>query len=223
MAGSSGPTGPTGPTGPAGPEGAPEVAEPAEPTEPTGPAGSGRPGRRTGLTVGLVLALVVAAAGGAVAWQQRSVAADWRDRAVAMEAARDDARGRAEALQRQLDEVGEVLAISESDVAQLEDRIRELADEKAQAEDTATTVQVERDVFVQLSTTVAGAVDALDACVTQLFSLLDDSVQAFNAAAAGEPVDVVPLNAAKDATTAFCNEARSAAADAGTAADRLLR
>jgi hypothetical protein len=158
-----------------------------------------------------------------VAWHQREVAADWRDRAVTMERARDDARGRTEALQRQLDEASEVLAISEQDVAQLEERIRELADEKAQAEDTATTVQVERDVFVQLSTTVAGAVDALDVCVTQLFSLLDDSVQAFNDAAAGRPVDVAPLNAAKDATTAFCNDAREAAAGAGAAADRLLR
>jgi hypothetical protein len=193
------------------------------PPPPGGPPPTPLPARRWPLTVGLVLALVLAAAGGGVAWQQREVAAGWRDRAVAMERARDDARGRTEALQRQLDEAGEVLAISEQDVAQLEERIRELADEKAQAEDTATTVQVERDVFVQLSTTVAGAVDALDLCVTQLFSLLDDSVQAFNDAAAGRPVDVVPLNAAKDATTAFCNDARAAAAGAGAAADRLLR
>jgi DNA-binding transcriptional regulator YdaS (Cro superfamily) len=194
------------------------------PPTPTGPpAPPARPRRRWPLVVGLVLALVLAAAGGGVAWQQRNVAAEWRDRADVMELARDDARGRAEALQRQLDEVSEVLAVSESDVSQLEQRIRELADEKAQAEDTATTVQVERDVFVQLSTTVAGAVEALDVCVTQLFSLLEDSVQAFNDAAAGLPVDVVPLNASKDATTDFCNEARSAAAGAGAAADQLLR
>jgi predicted nuclease with TOPRIM domain len=180
-------------------------------------------GGRVGLVVALVLALLAASGAGAVAWQQRTVAAEWRDRAEAMEAARDDARGRTEALQRQLDEASEVLAISEDDVARLETRIRELADEKAQAEDTATTVQVERDVFVQLSTTVAGAVDALDLCVTQLFDLLDGSVRAFNDAAAGRPVDVEPLNAAKDATTAFCNDARSAAAGAGAAADRLLR
>jgi hypothetical protein len=193
------------------------------PPPPAGPPPPAPPSRRWPLTVGLVLALVLAAAGGTVGWHQREVAADWRDRAVVMERARDDARGRTEALQRQLDEAAEVLAISEQDVAQLEERIRELADEKAQAEDTATTVQVERDVFVQLSTTVAGAVDALDLCVTQLFSLLDDSVQAFNDAAAGRPVDVVPLNAAKDATTAFCNDARSAAAGAGAAAAQLLR
>jgi hypothetical protein len=193
------------------------------PPPPGGPPPTPPPSRRWPLTAGLVLAIVLAAAGGGVAWQQREVAAGWRDRAVAMERARDDARGRTEALQRQLDEAGGILAISEQDVAQLEERIRELADEKAQAEDTATTVQVERDVFVQLSTTVAGAVDALDLCVTQLFSLLDDSVQAFNDAAAGRPVDVVPLNAAKDATTAFCNDARAAAAGAGAAADQLLR
>jgi hypothetical protein len=205
----------------------PGPAEPSPPAEPppSDPPVAPAPRRRARwpLVVGLVSALVLAAAGGGVAWQQRSVAAEWRDRADAMELARDDARGRAEALQRQLDEVSEVLAVSESDVAQLEERIRELADEKAQAEDTATTVQVERDVFVQLSTTVAGAVEALDVCVTQLFSLLEDSVQAFNDAAAGLPVDVVPLNASKDATTDFCNEARSAAASAAAAADQLLR
>jgi hypothetical protein len=178
--------------------------------------------RRWPLVVALVVSLVAAAAGGAVAWQQREVAAEWRARAITMERGRDDARGRVEALQRQLDEASATLSISESDVAQLEARIRELADEKAQAEDTATTVQVERDVFVQLSTTVAGAVEALDGCVTQLFSLLEDSVQAFNDAAGGNPVDVGPLNAAKDATTAFCNDARSAAASAGAAADQLL-
>jgi hypothetical protein len=196
------------------------IATPPPPEHPPAPV---RARGRWPLTVGLIGALLLAAVAGGVAWQQRSVAADWRDRAVVMERARDDARGRTEALQRQLDEVSGVLSVSESDVAQLEDRIRELADEKAQAEDTATTVQVERDVFVQLSTTVAGAVDALDVCVAQLFSLLEDSVQAFNDAAAGRPVDVVPLNAAKDATTTFCNEARSAAAGAGAAAEQLLR
>jgi hypothetical protein len=206
---------PPGPNRPAG-------TIPSSPP-PDGSAVPPRPRARWPLGVGLVLALVLAAAGGAAALYQRDVAAEWRDRAVAMELARDDARGRTEALQRQLDEATEILAISEGDVAQLEDRIRELADEKAQAEDTATTVQVERDVFVQLSTTIAGAVEALDGCVTQLFSLLDDSVTAFNDAAAGRPVDVDPLNAAKDATTAFCNDARSAAAGAGAAADRLLR
>jgi hypothetical protein len=193
------------------------------PTPPPPGAGAAGARRRWPLVLGLSLALLVAIAAGAVAWQQREVASDWRERAESMEQARDDARGRTEALQRQLDEASEILAISETDVAQLEDRIRELADEKAQAEDTATTVQVERDVFVQLSTTVAGAVEALDVCVTQLFSLLEDSVQAFNDAAAGRPVDVAPLNAAKDTTTAFCNDARSAAAGAGAAADELLR
>jgi hypothetical protein len=209
---------PPGPERVGGPWGGrlPTAGPPATPPPPP-------PRRRAGLVVALVVALLAAVGAGGMAWQQRQVAAAWRDRAEVMQAARDDARGRTEALQRQLDEASEVLAISEQDVAQLEARIRALADEKAQAEDTATTVQVERDVFVQLSTTVAGAVDALDVCVTQLFSLLDDSVRAFNDAAAGRPVDVVPLNAAKDATTAFCNEARTAAASAGAAADRLLR
>jgi hypothetical protein len=187
------------------------------------PAPVARPRRRWPLVLTTVVAVLLAAGAVGVAWQQRQVAAAWQERAAAMELARDDARGRTEALQRQLDEVGEVLAVSEGDVARLEDRIRELADEKAQAEDTATTVQVERDVFVELSTATASAVEALDGCVTDLFGLLDDSVRAFNDAAAGVTVDVTPLNAAKDVTTRRCNDARAAAASAGAAADRLLR
>lgn len=172
--------------------------------------------------VGVVIAIAVAVVALAIGVQQRTVAAHWAERAEALEEQRDDAHARMGALERQLEELTEVLAVSEADVADLEERIRELADEKARAEDTATTVQVERDVFVTLSAQVAGAVDALDGCVTQLFALLDDSVRAFNAAARGEPVDVVPLNAAKDATTRFCNDARQAALTARAASDRLL-
>jgi chromosome segregation ATPase len=138
-----------------------------------------------------------------------------------LEGQRDDALGRGEALQTQLEDVAELLALSEMDVADLEERIRELADEKAQAEDTATTVQVERDVLADVSTQVASAVEALDACITRLFDLQSASVDAFNRSAAGEPVDVAPLNAQADATTTFCNQARSAAAAAGSAAGRI--
>lgn len=169
--------------------------------------------------VAALLVLVGVAAG--IAWDQRETAARWQERAEALEDQRDDALGRGEALQNQLEDLAGLLAASELDVADLEDRIRELADEKAQAEDTATTIQVERDVLADVSTQVAAAVDALDACITRLFELQEASVTAFNRAAAGDPVDVAPLNDQAAATTAFCNEARSAAADAASAADRI--
>lgn len=175
------------------------------------------------LVVVTVLALLLAAAGGAAAWQQRDVAQQWRDRATTREAERDDALGRVGALQRQLDEVAAALSTSEADVAALEERLRELADEKAQAEDTATTVQVQRDAVVDLTQKVASSVTSLDECVTRLLAVQRDSVEAFNAAAAGEPVDVDPLNAALEETRGFCDAARAAAARAAAAAQALPR
>ncbi|WP_169786926.1 hypothetical protein [Nitriliruptor alkaliphilus] len=175
--------------------------------------------RRWPLVVGAVLAI----AGAAVGLQQRQVAASWQERAVAIEEERDDARARGEAFQRQLEEVADALATSETDVGALEERVRELADEKAQAEDVATTTGVERDTLVELSGAIAGAVTALDGCVDQLFDLLGDAIDAFNRQGAGETVDVGPLNADRTATTARCNDARQAAASAAATADRLLR
>ena len=179
--------------------------------------------RRWPWIVALVLAVAAAVASAGIALEQREVAAQWRDRAWALEIQRDDAVGRGAALQTQLDDVARLLDTSEMDVERLEGRILELADEKAQAEDTATTVQVERDVFVELSERVAAATDALDDCVDQLFELQASSGDAFNRSSLGEPVDVEPLNRQAQETTSFCNSARIAAAQASAAADRLLR
>jgi uncharacterized protein YlxW (UPF0749 family) len=190
---------------------------------PQAPASDPSATRRRRRHLPIVLAIVVALVAAAVTVQQRQVAAGWQQRAVALEEQRDDARGRAEAFQRQLDEIAEALAVSESDVAALEDRVRDLADEKAQAEDVATTTTVERDTLVALSSAVAGAVTSLDACVVQLFDLLNEAIGAFNRQGSGETVDVAPLNADRAVTTADCNAARSDAADAAARADRLLR
>lgn len=174
------------------------------------------------MVVTVVVALLVAAGSAAVGVQQRTVAADWRDRAQALETQRDDAIGRTEALQRQLDEVAGSLNVSEGDVASLEERVRELADEVAQAEDVAATTGVERDTLAALSSAVAGSITSLDACVSELFDLLDRTIDAFNRQGAGEQVAVGPLNSQRSATTATCNDARSDAAAASSDAQRLL-
>jgi hypothetical protein len=188
-----------------------------EPREPAPPARAGR--RRWPLVVGVFVALV----GLAVGVQQRQVAAEWRDRATLVADERDDARGRSEAFQRQLDEVAAALATSEDDVVQLEDRVRELADEKAQAEDVATTTGVERDTLVALSGAIAGSVTALDTCVDEMFDLLNEAIGAFNRQGAGEDVDVAPLNEERARVAASCNSARQDAADAAATAEDLLR
>jgi hypothetical protein len=180
-----------------------------------------RPRRRWPWVLAVLVLLAGVGVAAGVALDQRDVAAAWQDRALELEGQRDDAIGRGAALQDQLDEVASLLAVSERDVAQLEDRVRELADEKAQAEDTATTVQVERDVVLDVSQRIADATESLDRCIARLFELQSSSVEAFNRSAAGDEVDVAPLNAQAREVTDFCNDARSAAAAASTAADRL--
>jgi hypothetical protein len=195
-----------------------------EPPPPVGPSRApARPARRWPWVLALLLAVAAAGVAFAVAVEQRDVAAAWRDRALALEEQRDAAVDQNATLQGQLDDIAALLTTSETDVSQLETRLRELADEKAQAEDTATTVQVERDVFLDLTARIADATDALDVCVSRLFDLQQASVDAFNRSAAGESVDVAPLNAQATDVTSFCNDARQAAASASAAADQLTR
>lgn len=172
--------------------------------------------------------LLLLATGGAItasliAADQRDVAAAWQARAIALQGQLDEVAAERQEVAGRLDETLDALTTSERDVDDLEARVRDLADEKARAEDTATTVQVERDVFIELSELIAAATSSLDSCVTQLFELQTASVAAFNRAAADQPVDVESLNARADEVTRFCNQARTDAADAEAAADRVLR
>jgi chromosome segregation ATPase len=183
--------------------------------------------RRRASRVLLVLALLVAVIGGIVAGlvatDQRDAAGEWRARAETLEEQRDGLVDERDLLADRLDEALAALGTSERDVADLEERVRTLAEEKARAEDTATTVQVERDVFLELSELIGEATGSLDACVSQLFELQTASVAAFNRANLGQSVDVDALNDRADEVTRFCNQARSAAASAQAAADQLPR
>jgi len=201
-------------------------ADPASPST-SNPSSTPPPRRRRWPTVLLVVLLLLATAGAitatVVAVDQRDVAAQWEERALALEAQRDAVDEQRAEVAAQLDATLDSLATSERDVDELEDRVRTLADEKARAEDTATTVQVERDVFIELSELIGDATTALDSCVSQLFDLQSASVEAFNRANAGQDVDIDALNVRSGEVTRFCNQARSAAASAEAAADRLLR
>ena len=201
-------------------------ADPASPSSPN-PSSTPPPRRRRWPTVLLVVLLVLVTAGAiiatVVAVDQRDVAAQWEERALALESQRDAVDEQRAQVADQLDAALGALATSERDVDELEDRVRTLADEKARAEDTATTVQVERDVFIELSELISDATSALDSCVSQLFELQSASVEAFNRANAGQDVDIDALNARAGEVTRFCNQARTAAANAEAAADGLLR
>jgi hypothetical protein len=204
-------------------DGSTDGASPASAASPV--VGRDRPGR--GWTVVLVLLLVLTTGGAVtatwIALDQRDVAAEWQARAVELEDQLDEVDTQRQEVAGRLDETLDALTTSERDVGELEARVRTLADEKARAEDTATTVQVERDVFIELSELIAAATSSLDSCVTQLFELQTASVDAFNRAAADQAVDVEALNARAAEVTRFCNQARTAAAEAEAAADRLLR
>jgi chromosome segregation ATPase len=166
-----------------------------------------RRGRRV-LTVLTMIALLTAAgAGGAIGWQQREIAAGWRDRSVVLEQQRDDAIGRAEALSDQL-----------SELASLEERLAELAGEKALAEDRATVTRAE---LRTLATTVESAVRQLNACVDDLLALQSDTVAAFNELGRGREVDIAPLNDRLRETNQRCDAARRAGAAAVGLASRL--
>ena len=178
----------------------------------------------------LVLALLVGSAVLAgIALDQQQAAEQWRDRALLLEQQRDEALVVADDLDAELDAAGAIiddavgrLETSERDVSDLEGRLRALADERARAEDALLLGEAERDVLVELSTRVADAVDTLDVCVDRLLALQEASVEAFNAAATGQDVDVDALNQQADDTARFCTNARTAAAQAGAAADLYL-
>lgn len=177
-----------------------------------------RRGRRA-LSVIAVLVLVGATvAGVAIGWQQRTIAAGWRDRATVLEQQRDDAVGRAEALSGQLGELSTLVQLSETDLAVLEERLAELAGEKAQAEDRAV---LSADELRRLATLVDSAVRQLNTCADDLLALQSDTVDAYNSVARGVPVDVAPLNDRLTATNASCTNARRAGAEAVALASRL--
>jgi chromosome segregation ATPase len=177
-----------------------------------------RRGRRV-LTVLVMLGLVGLAGGGAaVGWQQREIAAGWRDRAVLLEQQRDDAIGRSEALSGQLGELANLVQLSVEDLATLEERLAELAGEKALAEDRAT---VTREELRTLAATVESAVRQLNTCVDDLITLQNDTVSAFNLLAQGQRVDITPLNDRLNETRERCDAARRAGASAVALAQRL--
>jgi chromosome segregation ATPase len=166
-----------------------------------------------------MLALLAAAgAGSAIGWQQREVAAGWRDRALVLEQQRDDAVGRSEALSDQLGELANLVQLSVEDLATLEERLAELAGEKAQAEDRATLT---RDELRTLATRVESAVRQLNACVDDLFALQSDTIDAYNSVARGAPVDVTPLNDRLRVMSERCSAARQGGESAVALASRL--
>lgn len=215
------PDGPTGSEAPSVPprdgpaarsDGAGAATAPAAAAHPTPP-------RRARWSAAALVVVALVASG--VAVQQRVVADRWRDRAELVAAQRDDAIGRTDALQRQLEEVVDLQATTEAELSTLTDRLAALAGEKADAEDRAVVSAAERDALRRVAQQVATAVSGLDACIVALLEVRASSVDAFNRLGRGEQVDVAPLNAQSAETIARCNAARQAAAAAGSAAGAL--
>lgn len=146
----------------------------------------GRPARRFAVAACAVLLIVAIACAtvAVVTWRNGD---RWRDLAIA--------RGeRAEQLAGQL-------TISEQDVATLEARIRQLANEKAQAED-------QREVAEGTAGAAAGAAevaDLIDRCTT--------AVEELRAAAADPAVGDATVRALADEAVSACGAARRAGAE----------
>lgn len=174
--------------------------------------------RRWPRTLALLVLLGLAAAGTGIAVEQRLVAAEWRERAETLEQQRDDAIGRSEALAAQLSELGTLVQLSAEDLANLEERLAELASEKARAEDR---VALTREELRTLAERVASASRLLNGCVDDLLALQQQTVSAFNRLAGGASVDVTPLNERLEEVRGTCTVARQAGADAVALASRL--
>ena len=192
----------------------------SEPASESAPAAERRRGRGRRIVRALVTLVLIAAAtgGAAIGWQQRDVAAGWQARSVVLEQQRDDAIGRAEALSEQLGELGNLVQLSVEDLATLEERLAELAGEKAQAEDRATLT---RDELRILAARVDSAFRQLNACVDDLFALQSSTIDAYNSVARGTPVDVGPLNQRLAEMNERCTAARQAGEAAVSLASRL--
>jgi uncharacterized coiled-coil protein SlyX len=175
-------------------------------------------GRRLVGALGTMLLVAAAITGVAIGWEQREVAAGWQGRALILEQQRDDAIGRSEALSEQLGELANLVQLSVEDLATLEQRLVELAGEKARAEDRAT---LSRDELRTLAARVDSAVRQLNACVDDLFTLQSDTIDAYNSVAGGTRVDVGPLNERLRVMQERCTAARQAGAEAVALASRL--
>ena len=180
--------------------------------------GPGRSAGRVRRTLVGLLLLAIAAGGTGVAVQQRQVAAAWRERAVVLEEQRDDAIGRAEALGAKLDDLGMLAQLSTEELAAVEERLAELASEKARAEDRETLTREELRI---LAGRLETAFRLLNACVDDLLVLQNDTVIAFNTLADGGRPDIGALNERLNATRSRCDTARQAGADAVALASRL--
>lgn len=194
-------------------------AAPDARTAPEGPAAPSRGrGRRIASAIATVALLALAGAGTAIGVQQRDIAAGWQQRAMTLEQQRDDAIGRSEALSGQLSELGNLVQLSVDDLVDLEERLADLAGEKARAEDRATLTADELRI---LATRVESSVRLLNACASDLLALQADTIEAFNTLSGGRSVDVGPLNDRLAANSTRCAEARQAGANAVALASRL--
>lgn len=155
------------------PDPLPEASE----TEPA------RRSRRRGLVVAVIVLLVAGVAGaGAWAailaergqgWQARAEAYELRAHALEHDletalAARAESDRLLTELRGDLAATDELLATSEADVAALEGRVGDLANEKAQVEDERERVRDEAQVLSSVATLATSAGSDLDRCVADL-------------------------------------------------------
>jgi septal ring factor EnvC (AmiA/AmiB activator) len=127
----------------------------------------GRPWGWIALTTLLVLALAGASALAAYLWQTTTA---WQDETVRVESVAADLRAERDELAAELDQSARDLAATDQQLREAQDRITELAQEKAQTAD-------EREIARLLVTSVAGVATQLETCVRgqdQLITALSD-------------------------------------------------
>src|SRR5690606_402132 len=172
----------------------------------TGPAHRRRAGRwRRALTVVLVIALLVAT--GAAVYLYRTSQA-WQERAEAYLAAGQDVGADLAARQAELAGLESELEAVRAQLATAQDRIIELANEKAAAADDREAQRQVADYQERVSVAAGQVAFALDQCVqgqNQLIAFLESQIEA---AETGE--ELLPNQEAIDQVHELCEGAREA-------------
>jgi chromosome segregation ATPase len=122
--------------------------------------------RRRGVVVFIVVALVVAAgAAGAAAVTSARNGGRWEQRAAVADAQVDELWQANQKIADENADLRQLLGKSEEDVADLERRLTELANEKAQAQDGAAMAETSADAVYAIADVATDAARLLETCV----------------------------------------------------------
>jgi hypothetical protein len=141
----------------------------SEPTdEPPAPDRGGTgPRRRWPMVVAVAVALAAVGSTGYLAWANYQTGEQWRERAAAAETDVDRLVAANDQLETDLDDTRAALVRSETDVAEFEERVAGLANEKARVEDEREHVEAQAERIVEIAIAYDDVASQFQRCVDE--------------------------------------------------------